>query len=114
VNGVAVVDRTKCVGCGLCVKACPRALIELVPESKHVSVQCSNRDKGPTVKKVCSAGCIGCGMCQRQCEHDAIHVADNLANITYENCVQCGKCAEKCPVKVITPPPQTAPDGEPV
>ena len=114
VNGVAVVDRTKCVGCGLCVKACPRGLIELVPESKHVSVQCSNRDKGPTVKKVCSAGCIGCGMCQRQCEHDAIHVADNLASVTYENCVQCGKCAEKCPAKVITSPLGSAPDGETV
>ena len=114
VNGVAVVDRAKCVGCGLCVKACPRGLIELVPESKHVSVQCSNQDKGPIVKKVCSAGCIGCGMCQRQCEYDAIHVADNLASVTYENCVQCGKCAEKCPAKVITPPLGPSPDGETV
>ena len=104
INGVAVVNHTKCVGCGLCAKACPRGLIDLVPESKHVFVQCSNRDKGPLVKKACSAGCIGCGMCQRQCEHDAIHVTDNLARVTYENCVQCGKCAEKCPAKVITPP----------
>ena len=47
VNGVAVVDRRLCVGCGLCVKACPRGLIELIPESKHVVVQCSNRDRGP-------------------------------------------------------------------
>ncbi len=112
VNGVAVVDRSKCVGCGLCVKACPRSLIELVPESRRVAVQCSNRDKGPTVKKVCSAGCIGCGMCQRMCEHDAIHVADNLARVTYENCVQCGKCAEKCPVGVILPPLRKVTDTE--
>lgn len=105
VDGVAMVNRARCVGCGLCVKACPRGMIELVPESKRVIVQCSNRDKGPMVKKVCTAGCIGCGICQRQCEHDAIHVEGNLAHVDYEKCVHCGKCVEKCPVKVITPPP---------
>lgn len=104
VDGVAVVNRNKCVGCGLCAKACPRGLIELVPVSKHVSVQCSNKDKGPMVKKICTAGCIGCSLCVRQCEHDAIHVSDNLAHVNYANCTQCGKCAAKCPAKVITPP----------
>ena len=104
VDGIAVVNRKLCVGCGLCVKACPKGLIELVPDSKHVAVQCMNRDKGPQVKKVCSAGCIGCMLCTRQCESDAIHVDNNLAHITYENCTQCGKCAEKCPVGIITRP----------
>lgn len=101
-DGVAVVNRSRCVGCGLCAKACPKGLIELVPENKQVAVQCSNRDKGPQVKKVCSAGCIGCSLCVRQCEHDAISMEGNLAHVKYENCVQCGKCAEKCPAKVIT------------
>jgi len=104
VDGVAVVNRARCVACGLCVKACPKGLIELVPESKHVAVQCSNRDKGPLVKKVCSAGCIGCTLCTKQCEFDAIHMDGNLARVNYANCTQCGKCADKCPVKVITPP----------
>ena len=103
-EGVASVNRAVCVGCGLCVKACPKGLIELVPESKHVSVQCSNRDKGPVVRKVCTAGCIACGLCEKQCENDAIHVEGNIARVNYDNCVQCGKCAEKCPAKVITHP----------
>ena len=103
VNGVAVVDRRLCVGCGLCVKACPRGLIELVPESKQVRVQCSNRDRGPMVKKVCSVGCIGCMLCVKQCEHEAITVTNNLAHVNYANCVQCDKCVAKCPAKVITP-----------
>ncbi len=103
-DGVAVVNGDLCVACGLCVKACPKNLIELVPESKKVRVQCSNRDKGPQVKKVCSAGCIGCSMCVRQCQFDAISVENNLAHVNYDNCTQCGACAEKCPVKVIIPP----------
>ena len=101
-NGVAVVNRQKCVACGLCVKTCPRGLIELVPESKHVFVQCMNRDKGPTVKKVCSAGCIGCSLCVKQCEFGAMEFSNNLAHVNPEACTQCGKCAAKCPVKVIT------------
>ena len=107
-NGVAMVDRRYCVGCGLCVKACPRGLIELVPVSKRVMVQCSNKDRGPLVKKVCSAGCIGCMLCTKQCEAGAITVTNNLAHIDYAACVQCGKCAEKCPAKVITPPAVSA------
>ena len=103
-KGVAAVDRSKCVGCGLCVKACPKGLIELIPESKRVAVRCSSRDKGPQVKKLCSAGCIGCSLCVRQCEFDAITVENNLAHVNYSNCTQCGKCAEKCPSHVITPP----------
>ncbi len=104
IDGVAVVNRKKCVACGLCVKACPKGLIELIPESKFVAVQCMNRDKGPQVKKVCSAGCIGCTLCTRQCQFDAIHMDGNLARVDYEKCTQCGKCAEKCPAGVITKP----------
>ena len=102
-NGVAVVSRNRCVSCGLCVKACPRGLISLIPESKVVRVQCSNKDKGPQVKKVCSAGCIGCGICAKQCESEAIEFSGTLARVNPEKCTLCGKCAAKCPAKVITP-----------
>ena len=102
-NGVAVVNRNRCVSCGLCVKTCPRGLISLIPESRIVRVQCSNRDKGPTVKKVCSAGCIGCGLCAKQCESGAVEFDGTLARVNPEKCTLCGKCAAKCPVKVITP-----------
>ena len=104
-NGVAVVNRNRCVSCGLCAKACPRGLISLIPESRIIRVQCSNRDKGPVVRKVCSAGCIGCGLCVKQCEHDAIEFDGTLARINPEKCTLCGKCAEKCPAKVIMTTP---------
>lgn len=104
VNGVAVVNRNRCVSCGLCVKTCPRGLISLIPESRIVRVQCSNRDKGPVVRKICSAGCIGCGLCAKQCEFGAIEFDGTLARVNPEKCTLCGKCAAKCPAKVITTP----------
>lgn len=103
-DGVAHVDRSKCVACGKCVAACPKKLIELVPESAGYAVRCSNRDRGAAVKKACSAGCIACKLCEKQCENDAVKVENNVSHIDYEKCVSCGKCAEKCPVKVIVKP----------
>lgn len=101
VNGVAIVDKEKCVACGKCIAACPKRLIELVPyRSKHL-VQCSSQDKGKEVKEKCSAGCIACTKCTRVCEDDAIHMNRNVAKIDYEKCTNCGKCAAACPVKVI-------------
>lgn len=100
-HGVASVDREKCRACGKCVAACPRHLIELVPDSAAYAVRCSSHDRGAAVKKVCSAGCIGCRLCTKQCENGAIEVENNVAHINYEKCIGCGKCAEKCPSKVI-------------
>ena len=101
VDGVAVVDKEKCVACGKCAEVCPRQLIDLVPYSAEHLVQCNSHDKGPDVKKKCDAGCIGCTLCTKQCEFDAIHMDNNLAVIDYEKCTNCGKCAAKCPAKVI-------------
>ena len=101
VDGIAVVDKEKCVACGKCVDACPQHLVELVPYKAEHLVQCNSHEKGPAVKAKCDNGCIGCTLCIKQCEDDAIHMDNNLAVIDYEKCTNCGKCAAKCPVKVI-------------
>lgn len=101
-NGVAVVDPEVCTGCGACAKVCPKSLIELVPADKKAAVRCSNTEKGPEVKKVCTAGCIGCRLCVKQCENEAVIVENFLAHVEYDKCTGCGKCAEKCPSGVIS------------
>ena len=102
VNGIAVVDKEKCVACGKCASTCPKGLIELVPYSAQHLVQCNSHDKGKDVKAVCQSGCIGCQLCKKNCESDAITVENFLAHIDGTKCTNCGKCAEKCPVKVIS------------
>ena len=101
IDGVAVVDSSKCKACGKCIAECPKHLIELVPADAVCHVKCSSKDKGVEVKKVCQGGCIGCGLCAKNCPSGAITVENNLAHINQEKCTQCGICREKCPVKII-------------
>ena len=101
VNGIALVDKEKCVACGKCVSVCPKSLIELVPYKAEHKVACNSKAFGKAVKEVCAAGCIGCKLCVKTCEDGAITVENNIAHIDYSKCTGCGKCAEKCPAKVI-------------
>ncbi len=101
VDGVAKVDRDKCVGCGTCVDTCPKSIIKLLPASQRVMPACGNHDKGAKVMKMCDNGCIGCMKCQRECPSDAITVLENLAVVDASKCVACGHCAEICPRHII-------------
>lgn len=109
--GLPVVDPDKCTGCGKCADICPRGVISLAPRESKVYVMCRNLEKGPVVKKGCSAGCIGCKLCEiKACKNvfadnpdvtSAIKVDNFLASIDYSVCINCGKCAEICPQNVI-------------
>ena len=102
-DGIAVVDKEKCVACGKCVSTCPNNVISLIPYDMDYAVQCNSNDKGKAVMNVCKAGCIGCGLCAKQCEFGAVELVNNIAVIDPEKCQGCGKCAEKCPKKIIVP-----------
>ena len=101
VNGVAVVDRTKCTGCTACTVACPRHIIQMKPIASQPAVKCSSKDKGPVVNKACRVGCIACGLCVCNCPNEAIFLKDNVAVIDYTKCNGCGTCVSKCPKKAI-------------
>lgn len=104
-TGIAVVDESKCTGCGACAKACPRALIELRPQGpkgRKVVVMCNNKDKGAIANKACKSACIGCGKCVKTCDKfEAITMENNLAHIDPEKCKLCRKCEEACPKGAI-------------
>ncbi len=100
-NGKPVICEDICVGCGKCVNACPKSLISLIPKGTTVRVNCSNKQKGANVVKVCAVSCIACGLCERTCENGAIKVVDNIAVIDYSLCTKCGKCKDACKRKAI-------------
>ncbi|MBU3111890.1 RnfABCDGE type electron transport complex subunit B [Clostridium lacusfryxellense] len=104
IDGVAVVYNDNCVACGACIKVCPKDLIEFVPASQEVLIECNSKSKGKSVKDNCSVGCIACQMCVKACPTEAITMVNNLATIDFEKCIHCGKCAAKCPTKVISKP----------
>jgi Na+-translocating ferredoxin:NAD+ oxidoreductase RNF subunit RnfB len=105
-NGMRLIDKDKCTGCGACVAACPRNLIELVLEKKRVHILCSSHDPGAVAKKVCgnSTACIGCGICVKKCPKDAIELKNYLAVLSYDLCIMCGLCADACPTGAIIDP----------
>ncbi len=103
-TGIAEVDEAKCTSCGACVKACPKAIIELRkkgPKSRRIFVSCINKDKGAAAKKACANACIGCSLCKKQCEFDAITIENNVAYIDYNKCRLCRKCVAVCPTGAI-------------
>ena len=101
VNGVAQVDREKCVGCMACANTCPRGVITAVPYEKTTFIPCNSHAKGAVTTRSCSTGCIGCGLCKKICPEGAITVENGLATIDYEKCIGCGLCATVCPKKII-------------
>ncbi|NHM13602.1 4Fe-4S binding protein [Xiamenia xianingshaonis] len=62
-GGVVCVDEPRCIGCGLCVRACP---------TKHI-LEVSDQDS----KRITVARphlCTGCGCCVTSCPRSALRV----------------------------------------
>lgn len=100
-NGVAAVDYTKCKGCGVCVLACPKKIISLIPFDSYHWVGCMSVEDGKTTRKNCEVGCISCRICEKNCPQGAITVNDLIASIDYSKCSGCDICTSKCPRKII-------------
>ncbi|MBI9018826.1 MAG: RnfABCDGE type electron transport complex subunit B [Phycisphaerae bacterium] len=85
IEGLAVVDYNKCVGCGACVKACPRNIISLtaIVEDPILVMACSSHDKPKEVRGYCKVGCIGCTLCVKM-GGDSFFMDNGLAKIDYE------------------------------
>lgn len=101
-DGIARINPQMCKACKMCLKTCPKGLIEMMPlEEIKAAVLCKNHDKGAVTRKECSAGCIGCMKCVKECEAGAVSIDRFCAKVDYDKCTGCGKCHEVCPVGAI-------------
>jgi len=101
-DNLPIVFHDKCVGCGACVRACPRNIIELHSEDHKLFVYCRNREKGAKARKVCSVACIGCGLCVKDCAvEEGIVLNNNLAIVNNDLAPQDGEATKRCPTKCI-------------
>lgn len=103
VDGVAVVDKEKCVACHACVDTCPKHIITMVPYSQKAIVKCSSHDKGKDVRGNCKVGCIGCSICAKTYpEGFTMDKFLSIETISDDLDVELLKqAAEKCPAKCI-------------
>jgi len=100
-DGLPHVIEEKCTACGLCVEACPRKIIELVPCSSRIVVACNSNDKGAVVRAACQVGCIGCMLCTKTAP-DGYLIDCSLARVNYEKGDAAAETAiNKCPTKCI-------------
>jgi electron transport complex protein RnfB len=98
------VNEEKCTSCNACVKACPKAIIELRLKglkSHRIFVNCVNKDKGKAIQESCGVACISCEKCIAECAYEAITITNNLAFIDSNKCTLCCKCVEVCPTRAI-------------
>jgi electron transport complex protein RnfB len=92
----AVIDEHKCIGCYLCVQACPVDAIVGAPQLMHT---------------VLEAACTGCELCLPPCPVDCIELVAIPAAPTAipparrrwpdrpaTACIRCGVCQDVCPV----------------
>jgi electron transport complex protein RnfB len=85
----AVIRENDCIGCSLCIKACPVDAIIGAPQLMHTIVQ---------------SDCTGCGLCLPPCPVDCIdlipvshsNAARRLPNFDIP-CIHCSECMLACP-----------------
>jgi Na+-translocating ferredoxin:NAD+ oxidoreductase RNF subunit RnfB len=99
-GGLPVVDENKCTGCGACVRACPRGIMQLIPITQQVYVGCVSQDRGKAVKDVCKVGCIGCTLCAKVTLSGAIKMEGNLPVIDPAG-TDLVVAVHKCPTKSL-------------
>lgn len=102
VNGIAKIDKEKCVACKKCIPVCPRNIIRLTPYEASAHIYCSSQDFGKAAKENCSVGCVGCSLCTKLAP-ESFEMEGKLARVKYDSfdLEKARAAAAKCPAKCI-------------
>lgn len=88
-NNLAKIDYDKCTNCMICAEKCPTKAIWADFESRKKAVIIDDK-------------CIGCTICAKKCPVDAIEgELKGLHKVLEDKCIGCGVCYEKCPKDAI-------------
>ena len=74
----------KCVGCSLCVAACPSKCIRVVAAENTPENQVSAGERYAAVYEINMSRCIFCGYCEVACPFDAITMGNDYEMADYE------------------------------
>ncbi|HVS02135.1 MAG TPA: RnfABCDGE type electron transport complex subunit B [Thermoanaerobaculia bacterium] len=97
-----VVDVDACTACGDCVEACPRDLIDLMPLSQRLIVQCVAPLAADEARRLCTAACDACGRCAMDAAPGLIRMERNLPVIDWESGAEADPGATwRCPTGAI-------------
>ncbi len=85
-NGKAVIDKDKCVNCGLCMQACPYHAIIYIPTPCEASCPVGAITKDPeTGKEIIDENkCIYCGKCMKECPFAAISGKSQMIDVMHK------------------------------
>ncbi|MDO4523085.1 MAG: 4Fe-4S binding protein [Eubacteriales bacterium] len=94
---LTVTDKTKCMACLECVRACSMAFYKVFDPDKSCIQIVEGKDGNPKTNV-----CIQCGKCEKACPHGAItQNAKGVYMISKKLCTGCGECVAVCPMKVM-------------
>lgn len=104
--GIVAIDHAKCTGCGLCIPACPKKILDLYPRTHRVELACVAREKAAAVRAKCLVGCTTCQKCVAACPAQAITWDGTTIRVDHVTCVNYGPtckevCVDICPTFVL-------------
>ena len=102
VQGLPVVDASKCTACEDCADICPKDLFTIEPISHRLWVACKSLQKDEQAEAECEVACTACERCAKDSPEGLIQMVNNLAVIDYSKNSLASKVAtERCPTGAI-------------